>query len=69
VRALAGSAVQVIMDDRALDKRGIEMLAAILVGQGETPAAPASTGRRRSPRLSSRNPPSPGEAHQAPWEK
>ncbi|MBF8262123.1 MAG: transcriptional regulator, GntR family, partial [candidate division NC10 bacterium] len=70
VRALAGSAVQVIMDDRALDKRGIEMLAAILVGQeGEAPAAPGSTGRRRSPRPSSRNPPSPGEAHQAPGEK
>jgi hypothetical protein len=31
VRGLVGSAVQVIIDDRALDKRAIEMLAAILV--------------------------------------
>ncbi len=70
VRALAGSAVQVIMDDRALDRRGIEMLAAILVGQeGEVPAAPRSGGGRRSPRPSSRNPPSRGEAHPAPREK
>jgi DNA-binding transcriptional regulator YhcF (GntR family) len=52
VRALAGSATQVIIDDRALDKRGIEMLAAILVGQdgGGTiaPAAGASRGAGRS---------------------
>jgi hypothetical protein len=33
VRALAGSGTQVIIDDRALDKRGVEMLAAVLVGQ------------------------------------
>jgi GntR family transcriptional regulator len=31
VRALAGSAVQVVVDDRALDPRAIEMLAAVLV--------------------------------------
>lgn len=52
VRALAGSATQVIIDDRALDKRGIEMLAAILVGQdgGGTiaPAAGATRGGGRS---------------------
>jgi len=42
VQALAGPAVQVIIDDRALDQRAIEMLAAVLVRQngGETPAAP-----------------------------
>jgi hypothetical protein len=68
VRALAGSAVQVIIDDRALDKRGIEMLAALLVrqGSGETPAAPTPTGRRRSPRPPRRGPPARGEARQAP---
>src|SRR5207247_2647351 len=31
VRALAGPSVQVIIDDRALDQRAIEMLAAVLV--------------------------------------
>ena len=40
VRALAGSAVQVMIDDRALDPRAIEMLATILVRQnGVGPAA------------------------------
>ncbi len=65
VRALAGSAVQVILDDRALDKRGIEMLAAILVGQdgGEAPAAPTSSGRRGSAQSSRRKPPPRGKAH------
>jgi GntR family transcriptional regulator len=33
VREIAGAATQVIIDDRALDKRAIEMLAAILVGR------------------------------------
>jgi hypothetical protein len=33
VRALAQGNAQVIIDDRALDKRAIEMLAAILVGR------------------------------------
>jgi GntR family transcriptional regulator len=42
VRELAGSAAQVIIDDRALDKRAIEMLAAILVGRS-TPRATAAT--------------------------
>ncbi len=50
VRALAGPAVQVIIDDRALDKRAIEMLAAILVGQDGhgTPAAPPAARRPMS---------------------
>jgi DNA-binding transcriptional regulator YhcF (GntR family) len=60
VQALAGPAVQVIIDDRALDQRAIEMLAAVLVRQngGGTPAAPPAAlsgpslqppnGRKRS---------------------
>jgi GntR family transcriptional regulator len=47
VRALAGSDVQVIVDDRALDKRGIEMLAAILVGQDGSGTTTASLPARR----------------------
>ena len=52
VRGLAGSTVQVMIDDRALDQRAIEMLAAILVrenGDGPTAAPPR---RRPSPRSS-----------------
>jgi len=52
VRGLAGSTVQVMIDDRALDQRAIEMLAALLVrenGDRETAAPPR---RRLSPRLS-----------------
>ena len=41
VRALAGPAVQVIVDDRALDQRAIEMLATVLVRQNGAPATPA----------------------------
>jgi DNA-binding transcriptional regulator YhcF (GntR family) len=54
VRGLAGSAVQVMIDDRSLDERAIEMLAALLVQQnGDGPAAAARAGRRRpSPRPS-----------------
>ena len=49
VRALAGSTVQVIVDDRALDPRAIEMLAEVLVASpgDRTPAAPPSRRRRR----------------------
>ena len=36
VRGLAGDAVQVMIDDRALDQRAIEMLAALLVRKPET---------------------------------
>jgi GntR family transcriptional regulator len=51
VRALADATVQVIIDDRALDPRAIEMLAALLVQQqGDRTAA---RGRRRRPRSSS----------------
>jgi hypothetical protein len=37
VRALAGPGVQVIRDDRALDQRGIELLAAVLVVAAPVP--------------------------------
>ena len=59
VRALVGSAGQVIIDDRALDKRAIEMLAAILVGQNghAPPAASTPATRRPRPRASRRSPP------------
>src|SRR3989449_736392 len=47
VRGLAGRAVQVMIDDRALDQRAIEMLAALLVRQnGDRPAAAAPARQR-----------------------
>ncbi len=54
VRGLAGPTVQVMIDDRALDPRAIEMLAALLVRQnGDRPAAAPPAGQRRlSPRPS-----------------
>jgi GntR family transcriptional regulator len=54
VRRLAGPAVQVMIDDRALDQRAIEMLAAVLVGHNgdRPPAAPPPVRRRLSPRPS-----------------
>ena len=57
VRQLVGSAAEVIIDDRALDKRAIEMLAAVLVrhdGDGE-PAVALPTGRHPSARASRRS--------------
>jgi GntR family transcriptional regulator len=49
VRALAGSTVQVIVDDRALDQRAIEMLAALLVRQdGRQAAVVSPTAFRRA---------------------
>src|SRR5881296_2322821 len=48
VRGLAGPAVQVMIDDRALDQRAIEMLAALLVRQnGDRPAAAPPAGQDR----------------------
>jgi hypothetical protein len=48
VRRLAGTAVQVLIDDRALDPRAIEMLAVLLVRQnGDRKAAAARAGQRR----------------------
>ncbi len=57
VRGIAGSTVQVIVDDRALDKRAIEMLAATLVGQKRDaiPASSTLAARRLRPRLSRRS--------------
>jgi GntR family transcriptional regulator len=59
VRGLAGPAVQVLVDDRALDVRGIEMLAALLVRQNgdRTIVAPPSARRPLSPRASRGRPP------------
>ena len=59
IRGLAGPAVQVMIDDRALDPRAIEMLAALLVRQnGDRPtAAPPPVRRRLSPRPSGGAPP------------
>jgi GntR family transcriptional regulator len=49
VRPLAADRVQVMIDDRALDQRAIEMLAALLVGQnGSATAVAPPAGRRRS---------------------
>jgi GntR family transcriptional regulator len=52
VRGLAGSTVQVMIDDRALDQRAIQMLAALLVRQNGdgTVAAPPVGRMRLSPR-------------------
>jgi DNA-binding transcriptional regulator YhcF (GntR family) len=48
VRQLAGPAVQVLIDDRALDQRAIEMLSAVLVrANGDRPEAAPAAGRRR----------------------
>jgi hypothetical protein len=47
VRGIAGPAVEVVIDDRALDQRAIEMLATLLVrqnGDRPAPAAPAGQG-------------------------
>jgi GntR family transcriptional regulator len=51
VRGLAGSTVEVVIDDRALDQRAIEMLASLLVranGDGPTAARPQKRSRPRS---------------------
>jgi GntR family transcriptional regulator len=49
VRALAGSTVQVILDDRALDQRAVEMLADLLVRQDGGPARPAPPATPKRP--------------------
>lgn len=57
VRRLAGAATQVIVDDRALDRRAIEILAAILVGHdgAKVPSLPIAAKARRS--TATRRPP------------
>jgi GntR family transcriptional regulator len=59
VRQLAAPSVHVLIDDRALDPRAIEMLSAILVRQnGDRPATGPSAGQRRQhPRPSAGRPP------------
>jgi len=52
VRGLAGPAVQVMIDDRALDQRAIEMLATLLVRQNGDRLAAATPARQTG--LSSR---------------
>jgi hypothetical protein len=50
VRQLAAPAVQVMIDDRALDQRAIQTLAVVLVQQnGGGTAAKPPTGQRRRP--------------------
>jgi DNA-binding transcriptional regulator YhcF (GntR family) len=49
VRQLANGTAQILIDDRALDTRAIEMLAAILIGQDATgPSAAPSPARKAS---------------------
>jgi GntR family transcriptional regulator len=50
VRGLAGSPVQVIIDDRALDPRAIEMLATVLVEQNGARATPDPQPLPKRPR-------------------
>jgi GntR family transcriptional regulator len=52
VRVLAGSSVQVIVDDRALDRRAIEMLADLLVRQDGVPGGRRSAGASRGEKSS-----------------
>jgi DNA-binding transcriptional regulator YhcF (GntR family) len=46
VRGLAGSAVRVMIDDRAVDQRAIDMLASLLGRQRAGAAAPTARGRQ-----------------------
>jgi DNA-binding transcriptional regulator YhcF (GntR family) len=57
VRALAGSTVEVMVDDRALDQRAIEMLAALLVRENSDrpTAAPAARRLGRGPSIGGRS--------------
>ena len=57
VRGLAGSAVHVMIDDRALDQRAIEMLAALLVRENgdRSTAAPAPKLPRPRPSIRGRS--------------
>jgi GntR family transcriptional regulator len=62
VGRLVGSAAEVIIDDRALDKRAIEMLGAILVGHdgSSTPGALTATTGCRGSRPARRHSPDRG---------
>ena len=52
VSGLAGTSVEVLIDDRALDPRAVEMLAAVLVRHNgvQAPSAPGIVPRASSPR-------------------
>jgi len=71
VRQLAAPTVQVIIDDRALDQRAIEMLAVRLVRQngGGTAAEPPPAHRQRSARRSARHRPPPNATRAGPGKK
>ena len=68
VRQLANGNTEIIIDDRALDTRAIEMLAAILIGQeGDgTTGAPAGTRKPSNDRPSRRKPSTRATLHAAP---
>ena len=70
VRQLADPALQVMIDDRALDERGIEMLAVLLVRQndGGTAATPPAIQRRSIARRADRREP-PQSARRAAGRK
>ena len=59
VRQVADPAIEVMIDDRALDERAIEMLAVLLVRQngGSTATRPPTARRRPRARPSERQPP------------
>lgn len=67
VRQLADGTTQIIIDDRALDTRAIEMLAAILIGQdtAEPTATSLPTEKASNEPPSRRKPPTPGPTRAA----
>ncbi|MGH7266324.1 MAG: GntR family transcriptional regulator [Candidatus Rokuibacteriota bacterium] len=72
VRRLLGSTVEVIVDDRALDKRAIEMLAPLLLPQDGDGTADPTLPTRRRPRgasttsSASHRAVAPGQSHRGP---
>lgn len=71
VRQVADGGIEVMIDDRALDQRAIEMLAVLLVRQnGSSTATRPPTGRRRpGARVSDRQPPPRGKARSGAKER
>jgi len=59
VRSRARTGVQVMIDDRALDPRAVEMLAAVLVQQNGGQATGAGSARPARPRARLADPPTP----------
>jgi hypothetical protein len=69
VQGLLDPAVPVIIDDRALDQRAIQMLGAVLAQRGDRPAPPPlarTRPDRRPSKASSRQRPSLGGASRSP---